>query len=151
MNVVYSIGVGDDVSFDMDLAARGKEIFLFDHTVDQPPLSHPNFHFFKCAVGGSNDVSHSIDTLEHQIETLGHAGRSDLLLKVDVEGDEFEIFSAISCERLKQFQQIVIEIHWLSRLSDASYRGKFIDILSKINHAFTLFTSTLTTVIRSVL
>jgi hypothetical protein len=139
ISVVYSIGIGDEVSFDMELAARGKQVFMFDHTVDRPPLIHPNFHFFKHGIGAANDASASTYTLDHEIHRLGHAGRSDLLLKVDIEGGELEIFSQMTDTTLQQFRQIVMEVHWLSRLGDRSYRTKFIDTLSNVNRLFTLF------------
>jgi hypothetical protein len=137
VSAIYSVGIGDEVSFDLDFATRGKEIFIFDHTVDKPPLTHPNFFFFRRGIGATNGGSASLYTLEHEMR-LGHAGRSDLLLKMDVEGAEFEIFSAMSRETLQRFRQIILEIHGLSRLSDPAYRAMFVNAISNINGVFTL-------------
>ena len=39
-DVVLSIGVGHDVSFDHVMAERGARILQFDHTVEGPPTPH---------------------------------------------------------------------------------------------------------------
>src|ERR1700676_2453767 len=54
-DVVYSFGVGYNISFEHDLAERGCKGYLFDHTVDGLPIQHPNLHFSKEGVGASND------------------------------------------------------------------------------------------------
>lgn len=46
-DVVLSIGVGHDVSFDHVMAERGARILQFDHTVEGPPTPHANFIFDK--------------------------------------------------------------------------------------------------------
>ena len=138
VGAVYSIGLGNDVSFDEELAKMGKEIFMFDHTVDSPPASHANFHFFRQGAGKENDDTAGLYTIEHQIRALGHHERSDLILKIDVEGAELEIFPTISRETLLHFRQMVMEIHGLLYLGDAAFRAKFVATLSRINSVFTL-------------
>ncbi|TPK32931.1 hypothetical protein FJ492_27335 [Mesorhizobium sp. B2-5-4] len=139
IEIVYSFGIGNQVSFDLEMANMGKDIFMFDHTVDGPPLEHPNFHFYKQGLAADNSEAASLYTLAYQLNRLGHEGRPDLLLKIDIEGAEFEVFSAIPKEILRQFRQITMELHWLDRLSDQTYRAGFVAALSKINSDFTLF------------
>jgi hypothetical protein len=33
----YSLGINDDVSWDLDMAARGVPVFQYDHTIEAPP------------------------------------------------------------------------------------------------------------------
>jgi hypothetical protein len=139
VNIVYSVGIGSQVSFDLDLADMGKEIFQFDHTIDGPPLKHPKFHFFKQGIGSASDEAALLFTLAYQIQRLGHEGRSDMILKVDIEGAELEVFSAMPQDVLRQFRQIIMEVHSLQRLNDAVYRAAFLTAFSNINSDFTLF------------
>ena len=50
-NLVLSIGIGDEVSFDKELAERGAKVLQFDHTISSAPYEHPNI-FFSLKVGG---------------------------------------------------------------------------------------------------
>lgn len=139
IDVVYSFGIGNQVSFDLELASMGKNIFMFDHTIQGTPLEHSNFHFYKQGLAATNNETASLYTLEYQLNRLGHEGRSDLLLKIDIEGAEFEIFSTLPQSIFRQFRQIAIEIHGLGNLGNPTYRTSFVTALSKINNDFTLF------------
>ena len=63
-----------------------------------------------------------------------HTASKGLLLKMDVEGWEWDVFSECSSTLLDQFQQIVVEYHGLTR---AAYEpGRFeemIAVLEKLN------------------
>jgi hypothetical protein len=43
----FSFGISDNASWDCGIADRGLIVHQFDHTVDEPPKSHPNFRFEK--------------------------------------------------------------------------------------------------------
>jgi Methyltransferase domain len=139
VNIVYSVGIGSRVSFDLDLANKGKDIFMFDHTIDGPPLKHPKFHFFKQGIAAANDEAALLFSLAHQIQKLGHEGRSDMILKLDIEGAELAVFSAMPRDVFRQFRQITMEVHALHRMNDAAYRAAFLAAFSNINSVFTLF------------
>jgi hypothetical protein len=139
IGAVYSIGIGTDVSFDEELAKLGKEVFMFDHTINGPPLSHPNFRFVREGAGKENDEFAAIYTIEHQIQKLGHVGRGDLILKIDVEGAELDIFSSISSQTLQHFRQMTMELHSIQNIGDPNFRAKFTAAFSRINSLFTLF------------
>src|SRR5579862_6742486 len=51
-----SIGIGSDVSFDLDLADRGVTVHQYDHTVEGPPATHPNFRFHRTAWAAEDDA-----------------------------------------------------------------------------------------------
>jgi GR25 family glycosyltransferase involved in LPS biosynthesis len=139
VSAVYSVGIGGDISFDTEFAEMGKPVFMFDHTIDKPPMSHVNFHFFREGIAAQNDPSRAVYRLDRLIEKLGHDGRSDLLLKIDIEGAEFDVFAKMLRGTLQQFRQITMEVHALLKLSEPEYRAKFIAALARINSVFTLF------------
>src|SRR5207248_2425516 len=42
-----SLGIGLDVSWDMDIARRGIRILQYDHSVSASPQTHENFSFYR--------------------------------------------------------------------------------------------------------
>lgn len=127
---VISIGIGDDVSFDKFFADRDIRVFQYDHTVDGPPSTHDSFVFKKTGWGGVEDGS--VISLQQMLEENG-LDSDDLVLKFDVEGDEWSALGYISASLLKKFRFIVCEIHSLSMLGDDNFFKKFqnaVDLLT---------------------
>jgi hypothetical protein len=106
----YSFGIADDVSWELDIADRGIEVFLFDHTIAGLPLDHPRFHFSRLGITGTR-AAPLLQTLPALLERDGNAGRTDMLLKMDVEGCEWDVLANCPQETLESFQQIVLELH----------------------------------------
>ena len=136
--VVYSLGIGDNVSWDMDMAALGCQIFQYDHTIEHLPVEHPNFHWSKRGVAGTETPDPTFRTMDQLIDANGHRGRNDLILKVDIECAEWSMFANMPEETLCQFSQIVGEFHRLARVIDPAYRETMFAALAKINKYFQL-------------
>jgi hypothetical protein len=104
---VVSIGVEDNVSFDLDFVSKFPQanVHLYDHTVDRLPTSHNNFTFYKVGVGPQK--SDELDTLETFTRELDE----NTLLKMDIEWNEWEIFNSLEDRVLKKFSQMFIEFH----------------------------------------
>ena len=135
---IFSFGINDDTGFEQDMAARGHRLFMFDHTISGLPTEHANFNFKKlgiCAEGGDHPALRSLD---HHIAAAG-AVSDRLILKIDVEGWEWEVFAQASAALLSRFDQILIEIHWMSRLEESDFRNTVYKALSNINQQFTLY------------
>jgi hypothetical protein len=115
----YSVGICDEVSWDLSMAERGIEVFQYDHTIDSLPLQHARFHWSKKGLGAV--VSEDLETLPRLLEVNRHLGRRDLLLKCDIEGCEWEVLAALPQDCLQHFKQIVLEIHYLERLVDPEF------------------------------
>lgn len=128
--VAYSFGICDDVSWDRDLAERGIPVFMYDHTIAGLPESHPNFHFFPTGIGTKR--TKSIQTLSDILEQNGHARHGDLVLKLDVEGVEYDVVHACDERILNNFSQIVIEWHHILEPSN----NAVLPVLEKINALF---------------
>jgi hypothetical protein len=119
ITAAYSIGICDEVSWDLNMAERGIEVFQYDHTIDALPLQHARFHWAKKGLGAI--VTADLETLPRLLERNGHRGRSDLLLKCDIEGCEWEVLAALPPECLQHFKQIVLEIHFMERLVNPEF------------------------------
>ena len=130
IGAAYSLGVGGDVSWDLEMAHRGIPVHQYDHTVSGPPSQHPLFSFNKkgiAPVDGGEFLS--IPTILRQ---NGHAGRRDLILKIDIECAEWDAFDAASREDLSSFEQIVIELHGFLRFAEPEWRAKTQRVLGKL-------------------
>jgi len=108
--IAYSFGINDDVTWDRDMADRGYEVFMYDHTIDSLPEEHPAFHFQHKGIAGAAEPP-DLDTLEHYVEENHHAGQRHMILKMDVEGAEWKSLLACPAEVLQSFDQIVLELH----------------------------------------
>lgn len=111
-----SLGIGGDVSWDLEMANRGAIVHQYDHTVEAPPVSHPHFRFHKIKIGGIDDSASMTRSLA--------ASASELLtpdtlaiLKMDIEDSEWDVLSACPASTISHFDQMVIEFHGLHRLS----------------------------------
>ena len=136
VHAAYSFGIGPDVSFDLQLAALGIPVRMFDHTVKGPGTAHELFSFHKQGLGAADHPAESLFTLEHHLRACGDWGRTDLLLKLDVEGAEFDALAQCGPGLLRHFQQIVLELHWLQRLAEPVYYSDFVQALQVLKAGF---------------
>ncbi len=131
-NIAYSFGISNDTSWDETIAKYGKHIFMYDHTIDNLPNHHSNFHFFKIGLTGTKTAS-NLKTIEELISINNHQNENNLLMKMDIEDCEWDVFKAVKSETLNQFSQIAIEFHNLSPYVDNDKYDLIIDVLNKIN------------------
>jgi hypothetical protein len=112
---VFSPGVSNESGFEAALAERGMQVFLADHSVDGPAVSHPRFVFDKRFVGCLTDERYMTLDDWHAAK-LGADSDAELLLQMDIEGAEYETLLAASPRLLGRFRIMVIELHWLPQL-----------------------------------
>lgn len=133
VKVVYSLGISDDVSFDEIIANFGAEIYQYDHTVDAPPIDHPNFRFHKMGIAFSDDWLPEMRRLDTFVRQNGHANNSSMFLKMDIEGHEWDTLDVIDEEILKQFDQIAAEFHSFEHLRNLAWFDRAERALEKLN------------------
>lgn len=132
-NIAYSFGICDDINWDNDMANKGYEIFMYDHTIENLPYGNPKFHFFKSGISGIANQHKLLNTLEYYIYINEHENCKNMILKMDVEGYEWDFLSTVKEKTLKQFDQIVLELHQLL----ASNNNKP-ELLEKLNQTHQL-------------
>lgn len=110
----FSPGVSGISGFERDCAERGMKVFLADKSVDGPACRHELFTFTKKFVGATTDDDFM--TLDDWVTTSLPEDTSDLLLQIDVEGCEYEVFLSTSDALLRRFRIIVVEFHFLDHL-----------------------------------
>ena len=136
--IAYSFGISNDVSWDWDMAQRGYEIFMYDMTINALPKENPRFHFFKEGIAGIEIKEQSLNTLSHFIKRNGHEGKTNMILKMDVEGAEWSFLSTVSSETLSQFDQMIFEFHDLIEPKNQSLMNATLACLTKINQTHSL-------------
>ena len=136
-DVVISIGVGPDVSFDLAFAENGKSVFQFDHTVDSVPShqAHSGFVFFKKGWGAR--TAGDLLTLKDMLAAANVPTSAKCLLKFDVEGAEYENLISLDDSELASFEVIVCELHCCDQLRDEAFRHQFSRAIARLtkNHA----------------
>jgi hypothetical protein len=112
----FSPGVSMVSGFEKQCADAGMAVFLADASVDGPAESHPRFSFTKKFVGITNDDFFM--TMDNWVKDSVLGTTSDLLLQIDIEGYEYEVFIGMSDALLRRFRIIVAEFHDLHQLWD---------------------------------
>lgn len=124
-----SLGISDDVSADLDLAARGLVVHCYDPTIARLPSSHPALTFFREGVSRTRS--------EHMV-TLGEAvarvrNDDDLVLLCDIESHEWGVLADAPEPLLRRFTQIAIELHDLNLVSRDAWWETASEALANIN------------------
>jgi hypothetical protein len=135
VSAVISCGISNDVTCDLAFAEMGKPVVQFDHTVDGPPVSHPRFDFRKQAIDALGTIPGSV-RLWDIVNQLGDRSKPDLLLKIDIDGDEWATFANFPGRELRRFRQISCEFHWTSRLADPAYFALCLKAIENIRTMF---------------
>jgi hypothetical protein len=106
-DVLLSIGVGHDVSFDIEFARRGAAVLQFDHTLEGPPETHENFRFHRLGWDPTSEGPLlSLADMHARVEEASSAGRK--LLKFDVEGAEYQALETVSSDLLRAYVQTAL-------------------------------------------
>lgn len=117
--IVYTVGVRDEVSFEVDLIANtGCTVHAFDHTISTVPAV-PNMVFNAVGIAAKDDVNASLKTLPMLMQERNHS-RIDLL-KIDCEGCEWDVFADLAASNaLDNIDQVVVELHLPNPNSNAA-------------------------------
>lgn len=133
-DVAISVGIGWDVSWDLAVADRGVSVLQFDPTVDGPPAKHPNFNFRPlrlAAAAGEGAVS-----LADALQWARDAGNGQVILKIDIEGDEWPVLDDVEPAVLEGFAQIVIEFHGFDHVGNPDWYARTLRVARKLANAF---------------
>ncbi|XP_042865197.1 uncharacterized protein LOC122248896 isoform X1 [Penaeus japonicus] len=126
--IVYSIGIGHDFSFDRAMGSYGCDVFSFDDDSYHDLYGtnpFPRVHFAHIRLGKSILWDTEINNLKNttfeflyrpldNIMYILHHEKSNIdFLKLDIEGQEWEVFeeSIFKMDILERTRQLAIEIH----------------------------------------
>ena len=112
IRITYSFGIDHEISFDKDLADKNIDIFMYDHSIEKLPFYNKKFHWKKIGLTEKKNYSNNMKTFKELLQENGHTNEKNMILKIDIDGGEWNIFSDIDNEILLQFKYIVVEFHF---------------------------------------
>lgn len=134
LDAAYSYGVGPNDDWACEVSRRYHmpvhQYDCFDPA--RPTCNGGTFVFHDECVGdrASKRGSHFFDTLENQIKKNGDAGRR-LIIKMDIEGAEWDSLLAAPDDLLASIPQITMEMHGFDN-------PKIVEVLRKLKRNFYL-------------
>jgi hypothetical protein len=134
ITLALSFGINDNDSWDFDIATRGIAVKQYDYTVEHAPSKHPLLEFHKIKVAGVPGEGKV--TLQDLIISHEKTEQPNIILKIDIEGSEWEVFDNIKEEQLTRVSQILCEFHGLSKLNHASFYTLALRVMQKIHKYF---------------
>lgn len=133
----FSPGVGPSSAFEFDLAKRGIPVSLADASVPGPTLTHPNFRFRRSYIASYSDSDRRLLSINDWCALeCGGMIEGDLLLQMDIEGNEYEVIHAMSEALLQKFRIIVVEYHHLNQLRHATMCAVMKSAIAKLSKHF---------------
>lgn len=143
---LFTYGVSDDISFEIDyVKATDRKAFCFDHTCNPvyiPPGFEKNITHFLEGISGDKQertdtfFSHYEKYFEMHWDERKNSFEDRVLLKMDIEGNEYETISKMDMEKLSKITTgLIIEFH---SLEFEHQRTMFFNCLSRINKYFYL-------------
>jgi Methyltransferase FkbM domain len=115
----FSPGVSSVSEFEKDCAELGMQVFLADKSVSGPAYNHNLFKFKKKFIGAIENEDFM--TLENWVDSSLPDNSSDLLLQIDIEGYEYEVFLSTPRNVMQRFRIIVGEFHKLDQLWNKAF------------------------------
>ena len=112
IKIAYSFGISHMIQFDNELANRGIDVYMYDHTINSLPYNNSKFHWKKIGICGNNEKNDQLKTLQDLMKENGHISEKDMILKIDVEHWEWNALNELGEEILKQFKYLLIEFHF---------------------------------------
>ena len=115
----FTIGVGNDISFEHDLSKKGIHSYLADGTVNSLPMEGSKFTFIKKNI--SNSTLEKYLTINDFIKSGLKNSSEDLILKIDIEGAEYSNIQHLETNLLTQARILVVEFHYMQRILSGLY------------------------------
>ncbi|MDR3570184.1 MAG: hypothetical protein P4L43_19330 [Syntrophobacteraceae bacterium] len=130
--LVFSIGIGDEVSFDARMAALGARVLQFDHTIAGTTLQHPGVRYFKQGWGPQDNAEESLLSLNSMMALADWDGATCPILKFDTEGAEWDSLIATQSSDLARFEILTGEFHDFQNLVNQDYFEKVYAVFTKL-------------------
>lgn len=137
-HTLISIGIGRDTSFDHEFCKAKQRVFQFDHTIEAAPKCCENPNFLKLGLRATNSEQDSkLLTLQEIVSICIGDQSLSAILKIDIEGDEIKVLEEVDSEKLiKQFRQIVVEIHNLEMSYEELQRSRYQRVFTSLTKHF---------------
>lgn len=129
-NAVLSIGIGNEVSFDEELAVRGAKIIQFDHTIEASPSKHPLVQFHRKGWGVRDEGP--FVSLRTMVTMIDWSDAKHPILKFDTEGAEWRCLAEADSADLDKFEVLTGEFHDFQNLVQREYFDEVLAVFTKL-------------------
>ena len=134
ISAAFSFGIEQNASWDVCVANRGVPVYQFDHTIDIPPVWRHDLIFSKKRT--APQAGPDCETINDLVTRHASVGSASLVLKIDIEHDEWPVFDATSDAALSCFAQIVGEFHGFGLMIDPEWSERARRVFEKITSRF---------------
>jgi hypothetical protein len=130
---VLSIGVGNNITFDSTISNHVSRVIMVDHTVNIGNVPSNAWFIKKKLVPfvKDNTLETSLPELINQVPL-----NSRIILKMDIEGNEWEILESLDGAYLKKFDQMVIEFHGILEKAKKDSLDSMQNVIRKLLNFF---------------
>jgi FkbM family methyltransferase len=135
---LISIGVGNNMKFDEEVASRGAYVWLYDHTITATVKKKyaTRMSFSQTGVRGKDLVPNCL-TLDEIVDNSNNGCHFDqTILKIDCEGNEWDALLNTSNHTLSKIDQICGEFHNLDGITESDLSTKYFKVLQKLQRDF---------------
>lgn len=134
VEALFSPGVAQSSSFELEFAEKGIACFLADASVSGPAVEHELFAFDKVFLGPV--TREGWISLDDWLKKCNLKASRNLAMQIDIEGGEWDLLQQVTSESLDAFRFILIELHSLDKLWHASEVQKMTEALQALtaNH-----------------
>lgn len=126
----FSPGVGTRSTFEKECAEHGMKIFMADASVTRPSIENEKFNFIKKYIG--KKTKGDFISLQDWIKQSNIEPSKDLILQMDIEGYEYEVFLNTPQEILERYRMIVVEFHMLTSIEYPYYFQRARKVFDKL-------------------
>lgn len=132
---VISLGIADNMDYELELidSSLVREVYCFDGSISELPKVKSNIFFESKFV--RTTASQDSVTLS---EILDKVHSDELILKIDIEGDEWSVLAQLEDKDLLKFSQIIGEFHGLASSINEEDVVHKINVLNKLHAYFQL-------------
>ena len=123
---LISGGIENNNSFEVTLAESGVKGIQVDNSITTPPVIHKNLTFLKGTLGLGEEESFSINRY------MNERNFSNVVLKLDIEGAEYEVINGISLDNLKKIHCLIVEFHNLDTICTDTFWNQIQSLLIKL-------------------
>src|SRR3954452_2054230 len=99
IGLALSFGVDINAEWDLDVAGRGVRVQQYDHSVTEAPVEHPLIVFFNQMITATG-INPDANSIANIVNEGGVSQLASVILKIDIESAEWDVFDALSPEHL---------------------------------------------------
>ena len=131
----FSPGVGNISLFENELSKKNIKSFLADYSVNKNFSNNIMIDFEKKFLGPIT-YNNYISLKDWISSKIDYENNNDLILQMDIEGDEYDVLQSIDLKTLKKFRIILVEFHNLHYIFDEFYYDKILKIFNILSEYF---------------